>query len=958
MTQPFLIFPWQQPFLPGLKRLIAERTGGQPGRALLIVPNQRPWRYLCDLYASDRKSGLLPKMLAVSDVISRWSAASAPGPYCRANSLDQIWFLREACLELSQSNEGLARHFANMGLDQFLPWGFRLVALYEEIMAQGREPRDIIQIESEVEPLAQTLLAALGRIGHLWRAKLASQDIPLMTAGLESLQAAMHSDAIPESLRPDERRLVIIAGFSVLNGAEEAIFRSLWQAGALVCLHADAAIARGGPGHPACASQADWLKRWQAGAEIMGDDTPHEPDLSFFAAYDHHSQLKEFVKDLESDGPGTKAIVLPSAGLLMPVLHHLPEKEINISMGYPLKRSQIYSFLDDLLRLQLRRQPDGRYYWQDLVRLFSQPFLRMLTDSQGASLRRPLALLENLIRSGTGYADLHSLYGQAAEKISEAEARFLARSLELLTGKLEQAGTPAQLAACLAEICAFLVERGGRTWRRFPLDLEALSRLQNRILPVLADSRMQASELPKPVLFDLLLALIDQERIPFEADPLVGAQILGLLETRLLHFDTVYILDASEEKLPGQARQDPLLPDALRPVAGLPDAAARQNIVAYNLFRLLASAKKARFYWSEGAGQPDLGGAGAGRSRYVAQLIWARERQAGKLMACGEGQFGIATASARLSRKLPVRIGRSQRLDQAMRDCMAGGLSASALNLYLGCPARFAYEKLLRLRPLRQVQTGDDGGEVGKCIHATLAKLLKPYRGKPLALQEIASEELYDCFEEQLAPLRTSGKLPVDSCMVLERAGKKRLRDYLNLQTEPVTIRELEQEYCIKLRLLGQDYNFTGRLDRVDERDDGRYILDYKTGRLHLPAKGALDDGDFFAGLADYIAGHPVFDEQADELLCGLRERIPDIQMPFYMLMETERHGAAPADACFIDLRETCAEKSFFGAAGKGVAQICETAVGFICRHMQAASGFCATGEGCKHCPYAGVCDC
>ena len=45
---PFLIFPWQRPFLPDLKRHLAA-VSGRPGATLLIVPHNRPWRYLTKL---------------------------------------------------------------------------------------------------------------------------------------------------------------------------------------------------------------------------------------------------------------------------------------------------------------------------------------------------------------------------------------------------------------------------------------------------------------------------------------------------------------------------------------------------------------------------------------------------------------------------------------------------------------------------------------------------------------------------------------------------------------------------------------------------------------------------------------------------------------------------------------------------------------------------------------------
>lgn len=48
----------------------------------------------------------------------------------------------------------------------------------------------------------------------------------------------------------------------------------------------------------------------------------------------------------------SRAVVLPHPSLLMPVLQHLPERELNISLGYPLERSQMARLADLALRLR------------------------------------------------------------------------------------------------------------------------------------------------------------------------------------------------------------------------------------------------------------------------------------------------------------------------------------------------------------------------------------------------------------------------------------------------------------------------------------------------------------------------------------------------------------------------------------------------------------------------------
>lgn len=67
---PFLIFPWQRAFLPDLKVMLEEYSNGRPGSVLLIVPHNRPWRYLLQLYAQEGGPRLLPKVLTVSEMVT------------------------------------------------------------------------------------------------------------------------------------------------------------------------------------------------------------------------------------------------------------------------------------------------------------------------------------------------------------------------------------------------------------------------------------------------------------------------------------------------------------------------------------------------------------------------------------------------------------------------------------------------------------------------------------------------------------------------------------------------------------------------------------------------------------------------------------------------------------------------------------------------------------------------
>ena len=120
------------------------------------------------------------------------------------------------------------------------------------------------------------------------------------------------------------------------------------------------------------------------------------------------------------------------------------------------------------------------------------------------------------------------------------------------------------MARRLGGICELLLCHGEEVWPKFPLDAECLFRLMRDVIPALADNAMAGEPLPPESLFAVVRQYLAGERVPFEADPLTALQVLGTLETRLLRFDRVYLLDMTEDRIPGAPGRDPLLPDNLR----------------------------------------------------------------------------------------------------------------------------------------------------------------------------------------------------------------------------------------------------------------------------------------------------------------------------------------------------------------------------------------------------------
>ena len=1010
MSSPFHIFSWQQPFLPALKQATDLWSDGRPGDAVIIVPHNRPWRYLVDIYAAAGTTGLLPKVLSLPDMVRLWRMHASPVPLRTACLLDRVALLRDCVLDLADEDHELEKRFGKLSPDAFLPWGIRLANLLEELLGQNMVTDDLPFID-EVSPPAAALLGALGRIRDAYVAALAQKG--WTTPGHDFWLAARHAEDIPDLLRPADGHPVLLAGFSLLTETEDILLRSLWQAGARVCLHTDPALARHGeeerpPVHWACQEHAQWLQRWQASARPWEADAPSPVEDAqkwhYFAGYDLHSQLKALQQDLDAPSEASTAILLTHGDLLLPVLHHLPRKDCNISLGYPLERSLLFRLLETVLEARNRRQPNGTTHWKTLADLVRHPYLRLL-EANGISLRDIFQNMETRLRNGSRHADAHAVAEGAADDFFAASSlpnvaeampairELLNRILRDTVDTWARVHTLGGLADALSGLCDTLLVYGSGNdedgagngkadiWSRFPIDAECLFRLMQRVIPALKDNGMADTPLPWPLMQAMLLELVRAERVPFEADPLTGLQVLGMLETRLLRFSRVFLVDVTDDRLPGAPIRSPLLPDSLRALLGLPDTRNREQLAAYTFHRLIAGADEVWLYWQEGVETSGLFDGKKQRSRLVEELIWQEEQARGQRLKPGREPLRTAALDVRP----PVRVRKVVPKTPAIREQIAASLkhplSATRLDAYLTCPLRYYYERLCAIAPIDEVNEDDDPAAVGVLLHNVLRDFYAPAVGKTVRrdaqsgdpeLPFLDEKALRALFRTALDASGLEAALPPESAAMLSVTGPERLGMFLRAQPEQTEVLSLEEEYDAEIRVGGRIRRLTGNLDRVDWReqedpegaiDEGAVILDYKTGRIKALRPDIWADDAFWDALDPEKAAEAASEPDPEhDFLPIMAQRIPTVQLLYYCYLYGQATGKPVLDAAFVALGEDGGERPLFG---KGMTieereralSLIPRLIGFILLHMELCPEFRPReGAHCRWCSWRNVC--
>ncbi len=1021
MAHPFAIFPWHRPFLPDLLQHICQISRHAPGRSVIIIPHNRPRRYLLDILEKNphlQRPTLLPRIMTVSETL-KYFGNQQHIPKREALLLDSVHILHNCVQNLAKQGSyvEISEHFSRMDLGQFLPWGTRLYKLFEECMKQLVPVKDMLYTEGDVSAKAAALLGALSQIYSSYTAELMRQE--LTTQGLATLLTATYiqkkgADYIPPTLltpQEAENVHVFIAGLTALTQGEHVLLQSLWHKGAHICLHTDPLMVHADTRaqcHAACIDHAHWIKAWQATCFIPDfcqhtteqplKDQEHTQKISFFAGYDVHSQLLAVQESLqehsihETDNTDT-AIVLTSPHLLMPTLHHLPSENFNVSMGYPLNKSSLFGLIENIFHMHTGARPlltkesikhPYLYHWRSVLQCLRHPYIRKLASPaptedviQNSSLMPLIFRMEKILREGQRYAHPYTLLQRALEDadmektadIQEHKVLF-EKLFQCIFDNFHAAESTESMAKALFELGNFLLEHARTALEQSPLDAESLFRLMQHVLPSLTMPSIAQESLPQNILFALSRELIAAERVPFEAYPLTGLQVLGMLETRLLHFRRVLIVDATDDTLPGFSAEDPLLPDALRQIIGLPSAEQRERVFAHTLYRLLASAKEVHFFWQEGAQSSALFDGKKSRSRFVDNYIWQEEQKAGRIIENGQAPLHTAPCPVHPIEQEPVPLPTNEALQQKIHALLCQGISPSKIDTYLQCPQRFAWAYVYNLQPLQEVNEGHDPAKVGTLIHQALHKIYEPWLGQDVHRENINREHVQDCWNDCFNDGKLKEVLPPDSLMMLKLAGPHRLMLFIQNQPEITHILDLEKDITAPLiieknKCSPQSHTFMlkGRLDRVDLRwiNDQKSIvvLDYKTGKIALPPLGVWENHELWQNIQLWTPKSA----NSDAILEDVATAFTSLQLPCYMYLCKEYYTQRVGDAALVNLAEN--GKEFFLLRADMDEKMrediintrIEQVLSFVLSHMHSATSFMPRqGDHCQFCPYATLC--
>ena len=1075
---PFAVIPWNEDFLYKIQELVDTLMAEQHismQDIVLVFPNARPKRYLTARYkklAKEKKQvGILPQMYTNKEFYKLCLQHFERGLplFSEQEPLDRYAQLHEIVKSVLHDNEYL--HFSSsmdvkggqraksnaeaLKVAKFYSWAKNLDELFEECFENLVLPQRIEYAE-EVPDFAKSLLEEIEEIFARYMQSMQEkrQTTPacslFRTAKYVQAYRAYQRGKVPDKDFPVplnntdyetyfadfmpwlfQGKYIIFAGFVYASKAEEVILRYFWEHGACICLNTDSRLATDISAlHYSCEDHKKWLQKWQAEAVLLCDEKETKPAIKFLPVYDFHSQLEVLKEDIRpylgtnEERDDYCAVVLPNPSLLMPVLHELPNKNVNISLGYPIQRTLLWQFIVHIFHLQINKKEAAEnqysYKVEDLLALLQHPYTKMLlsykdksagekdsrqylcTEENFAAWRRGLYYAEKKLQEKNVYTDFkdfveNDLFDLDNKNIpyelDNNMADFVDNFFELTVFSWEQAETLHAVGARLNELMNFLIRHGLSVWYRFPLDKEGLVRFMQNTIPTLMENGFAHSEFPFQTLYEIMEQCIADERVPFEADPLMGLQVLGMLETRLLSFENLFIMDCVESVLPAAHTQSLLVPDVLRPLLGLPEGHSREFLIAHIFYRLIHSAKNVYLYWQEGVQSSEIQSSKNIRSRFIEELIWEKEKALlaeGKAQNLEEADKIILHAPScnpfvpdrRKKRCIEITDTIFSALEKSIckeSENSRKGLSAKGLNTYLKCPVRFYYEYLAKISAPEKKESGDNKTAFGDEMH----RLLKEQH----PINRIITKDEHDRFAEQLVQqfyqtftADTWQKyFSADSYFMLRETGDFFLKKYVKEMPEQVEILAAEQvlshelmhdAFCLPVHLYG-------KADRIDKRGDEYFIVDYKTTPRNKKQMPLWKNDALLEELGDM--NNAWQKKKADICLEKLYANMEDIQLPFYLYLFAEDqirsrkildvHAHINASWIFLSERKVECElplidKKYAGSEEKMWNMLenvrensMDIVLNFILNHMAKEKIWkCKEGTYCGYCPYAEYC--
>ncbi|WP_369752950.1 PD-(D/E)XK nuclease family protein [Flavobacterium sp. WC2409] len=815
-------------FLDKIAHVLIKDYSDKLSNTIVVLPNKRAKIFLIEALKKQVSSNVLsPEIISIEDFIQDIAAIRTVDP------IELLFEFYEVYLSVTENS-------SQQSFELFANWAKMLLQDFNEIDRYLLDPTHVLSYLKDIEDIkkwgieVENKTQLLENYIDFWKLLpnyYQSLYAHLLKKGI-GYQGLIYRQAVENLIHFSKTitdKHYVFAGFNALNASEEKIIQHLIAADqAKIYWDADQTFLND-PYHDAGLFlrrfKANWKHYKSNPFEWIVNDFSETKNIQVIGTPKTIGQAKitgSIIEKIINKNPSASldkvAVVLGEENVLVPLLYSLPSTvgALNITMGYSSKNNPAQILIAKLFKMHTnalsRNAKNYVLYYKDVLDILTHPLVEPYAKTSG---------LVTIINQNNYTFITHQ---KVMELNPEPTDLFL-----LLFKKWEQGSI-----AVLDTISGLLLtiknnlSNDNEEEKITKAFVFAIFKVINKLINYYS----QHEHIDKiDTLHAIYKQVIDLAEVSFEGEPLNGLQIMGVLESRVLDFDTVIVTSMNEGKFPAGKSQNSFIPYDVKRELGLPTFKEKDAIYTYHFYHLLQRAKNIYLLYNTESEGLDAGE----KSRFITQLEVEKQRNHNLT-------HEIYNAVLPETAYTPMKIQKSEAVMTRLKEIATVGFSPSALTSYIRNPIQFYFQKILRIREVEEVEENIALNTLGTIIHETLKVLYEPFIGK-----FIAEHDIQNCFKQidaevlkQFKAVYKEGDIKKGRNLLAFEVAKRNVSNFLKVELESIKAGD-----AIKIIALEQTFERTlthpslpfpvlikGNVDRIEERNGTIRIIDYKTGKV------------------------------------------------------------------------------------------------------------------------------
>ena len=788
----------------------------------LILPSKRAGGFLKNyLSKHSQTTSFLPHIISIEEFIETVSGLSI---------IDNTELLFKSYqVYLNTSSFAEKEDFEN-----YNAWAITLLNDFNEIDRYLVPPKDFFTYLGSIKTMERWNLKEektelIDNYLQFWNSLLElytnlKQTLLKESIAYQGLVYRMASQKIDSYIQTNPNKKHVFVGFNALNSAEQHIIQHLLEAGHTEAYWDADEIFVKDTKHSASLFIRRYLKDWsyfEMNIPLgISNYFQEQKDIRFVEVQKNIGQAKyvgELLANYCEEKLNKTAVVLADENLLVPVLHSLPSNisSVNVTMGTVLKNFPATLFFELLLSLhsfvsEAASEKTKTIYYKDVLSLINHPL--------GNSLLTNASVIASKI-------SIENKTHLTIDDILQFSEKEDAEIVTLLFRDWNNSSKTA-ISKCLA-----LLNKLKSEFQENPVERVVLYQLYQVFSKIEALNESYSHLDSVKTVQGLFTELIATTSLDFEGDAYEGLQIMGVLETRVLDFETIIVTSVNEGVLPTGKSNASFITYDLKKEFNLPLYTEKDAIYTYHFYHMLQRAKEVTLLYNNHSEGINTGE----KSRFLLQL--EIEKQANHNLSKTILSPKITPAIQTLK-----TIEKTEAVMQRLQEIASKGFSPSALTSYIRNPIDFYFQKILRLNETEEVEETVAANTLGTIVHDTLEEFYKPLVGQFLTSETLKSlkPKIEEEVVKQFKKTFKGGTFNKGKNLIIFEVAKRYIENFINQEISEIKagneikIISIENnlEVDIPISELSFPVKIKGKVDRVDEYNGQLRIVDYKTGKV------------------------------------------------------------------------------------------------------------------------------